>query len=119
MLGALFIMRMSAISDLAAASEAHAKTAVGISRISRLKAEWDNNAAVKTRVNNLFASEAVRKLGSVQTTQTGLKIELRELDTQTFTQIMRQLLETAVAIKTLDIKRKSDESVDLALEIVW
>ncbi|MDR3162239.1 MAG: hypothetical protein LBT81_00050 [Helicobacteraceae bacterium] len=119
LLCALFIARASMQSSLEETAARYKAVEASVRSITRLKLEWENNAAARSNVANLFASESYRKLGTIAQTPQGIKAELKGLNAQTFGYLTRQIFESRAIVKAMRVDRRNDEAVDLMLEIVW
>lgn len=114
----LWLLAAGASKQADAAREAYAKTRQSVDRIERLKKEWENNPAARGRIESLLNEERFKRLGgTVNKSATGLKAEVNGMDAALVNALTRQLLQAPVALKSLSFERRSDQAVDMVLEV--
>jgi hypothetical protein len=115
----LFIWRINAAAALAEADESRKNVAAYADRIGRLRAEWENNQAAKSRTQAIFNEEFLKRSGSALQSAQGIKAEYKNLDAQALSRLTRALFESPVPLKSFSVERKGDQAADASLEIVW
>jgi hypothetical protein len=115
----LLIWRVGALSALNEASLARQNTAAFAERITKLRSEWENNQAAKSRAQAVFNEDIFKQRGNAQQSAQGIKAEYKNLDAQALARLTRALFESPVPVKTFSVERKGDQAADIALEIAW
>ncbi|MDR1451556.1 MAG: hypothetical protein LBI57_04400 [Helicobacteraceae bacterium] len=115
----LLIWRINAASALAESSLSRQNTVALAERIIRLRSEWEDNQAAKSRAQALFDEDAFKGRGVARQSAQGIKAEYKNLDAQALNRLTRALFESPVAIKTFSAERKGDQAADVSLEIAW
>lgn len=88
--------------------------------VSSLKAKWQDDKRNRSRLEALANGPKLReKLKNKRETKGGLRLEFQELSPAQLSSLVKTVTDGTMEIKELKIRRKSDETADLSMEVLF
>lgn len=112
----LWILDASAEKKLARVTSDYHQTKEMVEKIGLLKKEWENSGATRGRIDGFIAS--TKDLNpKISTKGKSTKIEISGASLEVVKRLSSEILISPVIVKSIEIKRRSANSVDLMIEV--